>query len=391
MEMTGSKNRKVVSLVFGLVALFLPLINCKKEESKNSNNVEKSTVSGVVLFVVGNVQSGSKKIKPGDIISENESIQTGKNSACDLQIKESDSGIVMRMKSESSFVLKMMVVNGKQIPSTIVSVGSTMVNVSGKLKSGENFQVVTPTQTAGVRGTKFEVNVAKDGSTSLAVAEGKVVSRVRIAEAEDLPMEIQEKSITISSIQKNLEAQEQVLEAGQKTVISKAQTDKILKETGLGESIKQIQLASKSGAPNSDDVQKAVATLDKQNQVAGKENPAIAKSTKDNGTSKVENTPSGDIQAKLKEFTELIAIEKQKLETQNSATLTGAVKERNAKSEDVLIKRIEQITGKSFETLILKSGKKVRGVIFLENNQYYVVTPDGQETYKEEEADGVEL
>jgi hypothetical protein len=90
----------------------------------------------------------------------------------------------------------------------------------------------------------------------------------------------------------------------------------------------------------------------------------------------------------LKEFSELIAIEKQKLE---SETASSAVKERNGKQEEVLIKRIEQITGKSFETLILKSGKKVKGVIFLENNQYYVLTPEGQETYKEEEAEGIEL
>jgi hypothetical protein len=345
------------------------------------------TRSGVVLFVVGNVQSGSKKIKPGDIISENEIIQTGKNSACDLQIKESDSGIVMRMKSESSFVLKMMTVNGKQVPSTVVSIGSTLVNVTGKLKSGENFQVVTPTQTAGVRGTKFEVNVAKDGTTSLSVAEGKVVSRVRIAEADELPLEVQEKSVAISTIQKTLDAEEQVLEAGQKTVISKAQTDKILKESGLGDSIRQIQINSKA-APSSEDVNKAVATLDKQSPEPGKENPAVAKSLKENAKQKIEKSTNSDIQEKLKEFSELIAIEKQKLESESA---TSVVKQRNSKQEDVLIKRIEQITGKSFETLILKSGKKVRGVIFLENNIYYVVTPEGQETYKEEEADGIEL
>ena len=388
MKRNVSQKSKVVSLVIGIIAIILPFANCKKEEANNSNNVNsKSSISGVVLFVVGNVQSGSKKIKPGDIISENESIQTGKNSACDLQIKESDSGIVMRMKSESSFVLKMMTVNGKQVPSTVVSIGSTLVNVTGKLKSGENFQVVTPTQTAGVRGTKFEVNVAKDGTTSLSVAEGKVVSRVRIAEADELPLEVQEKSVAISTIQKTLDAEEQVLEAGQKTVISKAQTDKILKETGLGDSIRQIQINSKV-APSSEDVNKAVATLDKQSPEPGKENPAVAKSLKENAKQKIEKSTNSDIQEKLKEFSELIAIEKQKLESESASSI---VKQRNGKQEDVLIKRIEQITGKSFETLILKSGKKVRGVIFLENNIYYVVTPEGQETYKEEEADGIEL
>ncbi|HRG47329.1 MAG TPA: FecR family protein [Leptospiraceae bacterium] len=390
MENAGHKKVKLVSLVIGINLLFLPLVNCKKEEGKVADTVSKPTLSGVVLFVVGDVQSGTKKIKTGDVILENESVKTGKNSACDLQIKDSDAGIVMRMKSESSFQLKTIAVNGKQVPSTVVSIGTAMVNVSGKLKSGENFQVVTPTQTAGVRGTKFEVNVSKDGSTTLSVTEGKVASRVRIPEAEELPIEVQEKSLTISTINKTIESQEQIIEAGQKTSVTKSQTDKILKETGLGESIKQINLNLQSKL-SSEEVQKAVSTIDKDNQVAGKENPVFAKSLKDNGTLKVETTKNGEVEAKLKEYAELIAIEKQKLESGNSVTVAGAVKERNAKSEDALLKRIEQITGKSLQTLILKSGKKVKGVIFLESNLYYVLTTDGQETYKEEEVDSIEL
>ena len=390
MENAGSKKVKLVSLVIGINLLFLPLVNCKKEEGKVVDTVSKPTLSGVVLFVVGDVQSGTRKIKTGDLILENESVKTGKNSACDLQIKDSDAGIVMRMKSESSFQLKTIAVNGKQVPSTVVSIGTAMVNVSGKLKNGENFQVVTPTQTAGVRGTKFEVNVSKDGSTTLSVTEGKVASRVRIPEAEELPIEVQEKSLTISTINKTIESQEQIIEAGQKTSVTKSQTDKILKETGLGESIKQINLNLQSKL-SSEEVQKAVSTIDKDNQVAGKENPIFEKSLKDNGTLKVETTKNGEVEAKLKEYAELIAIEKQKLESGNSVTVAGAVKERNAKSEDALLKRIEQITGKSLQTLILKSGKKVKGVIFLESNLYYVLTTDGQETYKEEEVDSIEL
>ncbi|HNN81766.1 MAG TPA: hypothetical protein PKL30_22965, partial [Leptospiraceae bacterium] len=91
----------------------------------------------------------------------------------------------------------------------------------------------------------------------------------------------------------------------------------------------------------------------------------------------------------LKEYEELIAIEKKKLETYESVNL--AVQERNEKYDEILVKRIEEITGKSFETLILKNGKKVRGAIFLEGNQYYVITPDGQKTFKEEEVESVEL
>jgi len=87
MENAGSKKVKLVSLVIGINLLFLPLVNCKKEEGKVVDTVSKPTLSGVVLFVVGDVQSGTRKIKTGDLILENESVKTGKNSACDLQSK----------------------------------------------------------------------------------------------------------------------------------------------------------------------------------------------------------------------------------------------------------------------------------------------------------------
>ena len=53
MENAGSKKVKLVSLVIGINLLFLPLVNCKKEEGKVADTVSKPTLSGVVLFVVG--------------------------------------------------------------------------------------------------------------------------------------------------------------------------------------------------------------------------------------------------------------------------------------------------------------------------------------------------
>lgn len=385
---TAGKTKWTKGLLIGIMIFFVPFMNCKKEETKTAAQENKPALTGVVLFVIGDVQSGNRKLKAGDTISENESVQTGKKSACDLQIKELDAGVVMRMKSESVFQLKTMIVNGKPVPSAIVSLGSSMVNVSKKLKSDENFQVVTPTSIAGVRGTKFEVNVASDGSTSLTVSEGKVATRVRLEEAEELPVEIQEKSATITSVVKTLESQEQIIEAGHKTEVTKTQTNKILAETGLGDSIKQIQISSQEKL-SEEEVSKAANTIDKVNTVSESAEKPAPKLAKESSSFKVEKIPVKDLQTQLKEYNELIAVEKQKLATTESTNIV--VKERNEKSKEVLIKRIEEITGKSFETLILKSGKKVKGIIFLEGSQYYVITPDGQETYNEAEVEGMDL
>lgn len=377
---------------FGLIIIAIifavSFINCKKETEQNTVKNNKPSLSGIVLFVVGDVHIGTKKLKTGDIISENELVQTGKKSVCDLQIKEMDAEIVMRMKADSEFQLKNITVKGKQVPSAIVSVGNSMVNVSKKMKNNENFNVVTPTMVAGVRGTKFEVSVSQDGVTGLVVSEGKVATRVRISEAEDLPEEIQEKSIMIRSVKESLESQEQIIEAGNKTVITKEQTNKILKETGIGESIKQIQFNSQERL-SPEQIQTAANTVDKNLKPMEKESHEVTKSVQDHSSFKVEQVKEVDLQTKLKEYSELIAVEKQKLETVESTNVV--LKDRTEKNKELLVKRIEKITGKSFETLILKSGKKVKGIIFLEGNQYFVITPEGQENYKEEEVEGMEL
>jgi len=46
---------------------------------------------------------------------------------------------------------------------------------------------------------------------------------------------------------------------------------------------------------------------------------------------------------------------------------------------------------KSAETLILKDGKRIRGVILTRKNEYYVLTPEGRKTYPAEKVKGVDF
>ena len=86
---------------------------------------------------------------------------------------------------------------------------------------------------AGVRGTKFEVNVKEDGSTTISVSEGAVATKMRLAEIENLPTEVQQKSKLVISVNEMLENEERILEAGQKIQIKKEDTDSVIKNTGL--------------------------------------------------------------------------------------------------------------------------------------------------------------
>lgn len=382
-EFNNLKKKRITQSFLLVCVLSLILVSCKKNETSIP-----AKLSAVVLFTVGDVSMGDKKLKAGDIILENQVVQTGKNSACDIQIRESDSGIVMRMKADSVFQIQLVEANGKQTVNTLLTAGKTLVNIPTKLKNNENFHVITPTSTAGVRGTKFEVEVSKDGSTNYSVTEGKIATKIRLAQIENIPQAIQEKSVTLAAINTAIASEEKILEVGQKTSIEKSQTDKILKEAGVAESISKVNF--KDGyTPTIAEIQSSVDTLDKNQKKSDSEKESLTKTLRASSTINIQTDSQQNLQTRLKEYAELISIEKKKLESYESTKL--AVKERNQKYDEMLVKRIEEITGKSFETLILKNGNKVRGVIFLEANQYYVITPDGQETFKEEEVESVEL
>ena len=374
-------------LGIGIIILCFLLITCKKEDNGSVNNQSqgnKSSLNAVVLFAVGDVRVGDRKVKTGDIISENESVITGKKSTCDVQIKESDAGIVIRLKASSMFELKMTNMDGKLVPSTIVNIGNAMVNVSGKLKNDENFQVVTPTQTAGVRGTKFEVNVTEDGSTTVSVSEGKVATRIRISEVDALPIEIQEKSRVISSIKTSLGSEEQIIEAGYKNEVTKAQTNGILKSSGLEKSIDLVNIDTQARL-SPEQVQNAVNSID----ATTPQDKDKTKSLKEVSNQKVEKISPKELQSKLDEFAELIAVEKNKLESVDSSSVV--IVERNQKNEAALIKRMEEITGKPVQTINLKSGKKLKGIVFQEGDNYYILTLSGKETYKSSDIEDIEL
>ncbi|HNN80335.1 MAG TPA: FecR family protein, partial [Leptospiraceae bacterium] len=285
-------------LIFKLGFILLLLVSsfsCKKNET-----TIQSKLSGVVLFAVGDVQSGNKKIKAGDLILESERIQTGKNSTCDIQIRESDSGIVMRIKSESIFELKLAKSEDKKAVNAVLTAGKMMVNVPGKLKAGESFSVITPTSTAGIRGTKFEVEVVGDGSTNYSVTEGRIAAKVYISELEKVPKSIQEKSVTISALNEAIDSEEKIIEAGQKTAIEKAQTDKILNDFGLRDSIVKAQYNS-GYTPNQTEVQDSIAALDKSQALKTQEG---IQAVKTNAVLKIQTEGTQNLQAKLKEYEE---------------------------------------------------------------------------------------
>lgn len=316
---------------------------------------------------------GDKQLKVGDVVPEKESIKTGKKAACDIQITGLDSDVTIRLRENSNFALSgYLKKEVKNLQMKMVT-GKILVNTQ-KLNTKESVETITPTSVVGVRGTKFEVEIGKDLSSSISVYEGKVAAKVVIPEIEALPDDIKEKSATLQKLDAYLVEKEVVIESGFSSTVTKKYADKVLKDTGIGEILKTA------------DKTKLTEELDK-------------KIIPESFTEKIQKLKDQEVQAplvkvsaktfeeKLKEYDEIIAVEKTKLKDQK---LKDEEIQKRMKSPE-LMKRIEQIMDKSAETLLLKSGERIPGVIYLEGNKFIVLTPEGKKEFDKEQVQDVEL
>jgi len=353
--------------------LFLALIiSCKdKNEPKPTEASAKADSFGLVLFVIGDVTNAGAKVKLGDTIKQKDLLKVGKKSVCDLQIKGTE--ITMRIKEQSEFSFDSKTAGNKEDISAELQSGSAIFNVQ-KMKAENGFTVKTPAHVVGVRGTKFEMTVTSDGKSKTNVYEGKVAAKIRIKELENISEEDLKKSKNMTALLESVSNTEVVLEKGQSIVGDVKQAEKILKDTGLSEAVKNLDAAKIAEIDTKIDPAK---TLEKTAKIAKESKPVVA------------SIPPADFEKKLKEYEEIIAVETAKL---NDSNLTKtALADRAKQNEEKILKRIEEITGKSLEILVLKNGTKIKGVIYQEGDKYIILTSSGKEEYEAKDVEGTEF
>lgn len=357
--------RKIIILCFVMI---LFLYNCKEKNESTQIPEKSQSLQSVILIAVGDVTAAGKKVKAGDIVQENEVIKVGKKSFADIQILNQE--ITFRAKEQTEINLKNIIKSGKTEIAGNVSVGSIMVNAQ-KLKQNEGLNVVTPTVVMAVRGTKFEATVATDGKTQTTVLEGKVAARVNIPELEALSDSDIKKSQSVTKLNEFIQSKELVLEAGQSTTCEANYPKTIVKDLGLDSSIKTLNannIAEVDQKVNPEEVNKKVSAqkeLLKPNAVA-----------------------SSEISKKLKDYDELVSLE---LSKQSTELRNNAITERNKNNNELILKRISEVVGKEPETLVLKNGEKIRGVILNEGEKIYILTATGKREYSTAEVESVEF
>lgn len=326
-----------------VLILSVILLSCKGKAEKPTP--EEFHPEAIVLLSVGDVTNNGKPLKAADRIKNLDTIQTGIKSLCDLQIMGIESETIIRLRPESSLKLTGKVLNDSKEVNILTEVGGSLIHVK-KLGQNEGFSSITPTVVIAVRGTKFEVDVKKNGTTKTTVLEGKVAVKLKLPQIENITDDLIQKSETLKNILGTLNAKEIVIETGSSSEVNSENIKSFLKETGTVDLIANL-------TPNN------VGDIDK------KFDPNVVKEKLSKLDNKFIQAPSQKadskmVEEKLRECEELLFAEREKLKDPNM--IQDAIKQRTKLNEKLVMKRIEQIIGKESEIYIMKDGRRIIGV-----------------------------
>lgn len=181
MNWTRNMNKKIIYILgmaaLVLIGLFLVLNTGDKPKEQVASNDHKAKVT----FVMGDVRlksnSTDEGVKPelGALVSASQILKTGDKSTVDLEFANGSS---LRVKANTEIVVKRLLENnGKVVEEVSLKKGMLVAHVTKK-KQNDDFNIVTPTVIAGVRGTSFLVevnpNATKEDVTRVSVLDGNV-------------------------------------------------------------------------------------------------------------------------------------------------------------------------------------------------------------------------
>ncbi len=389
MQVNPPKTKSILLLSILLVLLYGSF--CKEGEKQTATETtpppKTKEPEAVVLFIVGDVTILGRKLNLGDRLQVGEVLETGPKAMADLQIL-GESEVVIRLKENSKFDLKRYESEAGTVHEADLQKGVALFTIK-KQQKNQSFNVRTPTFVAGVRGTQFSVQTASDGKSKIDVLDGSVAVKPRI----ELVEAIGEAGLEQLGIQNPVT--EIIVEKGKSSEVSTKDIEKIEKASGIAELKKLPELqtltASIQNAENPDE-KRAQMKIEIASALQKQEVKDVIKEKERTPAPKpfvmeVKKVSESEVQKQIQEFEELIAVEQKKIEKQLDSK--AIVQERNKSMEKILMTRIQKITKKSTEKLILKDGRELEGVIFQDDDFYYVLTPQGTEKIPEAQVEGL--
>jgi len=363
-----------------IILLLLFVVLCKEETNGKQARSPKSPkqnieIKAVSLFIVGKVESGTRTIKRGEVVSLENGLKTGNNSLIDVQILGNKMNPVIRLQANTIFKMKAIPNGEETLFKGQLDKGTVLVNLE-KLNKNSHFVINTPTLAAEFRGTKVMVTVQEDGSTNAKLTEGSLAIKMNIPVIDTISEVLPDEELS-KQLNKELKEVEVVLEPGQEVVISKEDTVKVLKEKKLDSFVNSPEINAVVNSADGDEDKISLAIDEFKNKKSDHSAPEV-----------------DDSKPRIRESIKILGLREKEKVTKELNELKGirggkveAVDETAAKTEadtylkehrSEMVDRIEISLGKKSEGITLKNGRTLNGVIFQLHDQLKIITPEGE-------------
>ena len=159
-------------LIASCLVLAITASSVKAVGRDGGNQSEIGITAVAVNNVLGTIQTETRTIKVSDGVFEREIIETDSNSSTQFLFLDET---ILTIGPESRLVLDEMVYNANASKGKVIITAAKglFTFVSGSLVS-ESYLIRTPTSTIGVRGTKFDLFVSRNGSSTVILRSGAV-------------------------------------------------------------------------------------------------------------------------------------------------------------------------------------------------------------------------
>ena len=169
----GKSMTRLSSYLIAVCLVLAITASSAKAVGRDSGNQSEIGITAVAVNnVLGTIQTETRTIKVSDGVFEREIIETDSNSSTQFLFLDET---VLIIGPESRLVLDEMVYNANASKGKVIITAAKglFTFVSGSLVS-ESYLIRTPTSTIGVRGTKFDLFVSRNGSSTVILRSGAV-------------------------------------------------------------------------------------------------------------------------------------------------------------------------------------------------------------------------
>jgi len=224
-------------------------------------------ISGEVLVALSD---DWQEAQIGDFLEQDDILRVGEESYCELQFGET---AALRIQDNTEVLLQDVLLNPDESNVGVkLAAGSVLAKVS-KLTGNDKFAVQTESAVCGVRGTEFGVKVTEDGSTKLAVKEGKVAVLPANVDVDKIKDKLIDQDEALLEAVEKIEEAAPIVLADQELIIggeTLIKTEEVFQE--VAEVVEKIVEKSESGEQASpDETEKLVQELtDKVEQTTEK-------------------------------------------------------------------------------------------------------------------------